>query len=140
MMIAIIYKLGKGRSMFEIIEVTVPKWVMVPFYLFIIGVWIGLASMIMSAYIYIYKMMFFPALPASLFIMFFIFLSFQLLRGGIYKMAKAIVVLCAILQPMIFCYFILFQNLNLHVIRLSFLKEKQIFLRGHLMFIQPFGF
>ncbi|MDM5326995.1 GerAB/ArcD/ProY family transporter [Neobacillus sp. CF12] len=132
MMIAIIYKLGKGRSMFEIIEVTVPKWVMVPFYLFIIGVWIGLASMIMSAYIYIYKMMFFPALPASLFIMFFIFLSFQLLRGGIYKMAKAIVVLCAILQPMIFLLFYLIPEFEFARYTTFIFKGETDFFKGAL--------
>jgi hypothetical protein len=111
MMIAIIYRLGKGRSIFEIIEETVPKWIMVPIYLFIIGVWIGIASMIMRAYIFIFKMMFFPALPASLFIILFILLSFQLLRGGIYKMTKAIVVLCAFVQPMIFFAFLSYSRI-----------------------------
>jgi Spore germination protein len=61
-LITIIYKLGKGRSIFEIIEATVPKWVMVPFYLFIIGIWIGMASMMMKKYIIIFKMMFFFAI------------------------------------------------------------------------------
>lgn len=131
-MIAIIYKLGKGRSIFEIIEATVPKWVMVPFYLFIIGVWIGMASMIMKAYIFIYKMMFFPTLPASLFIIFFIFLSFQLLRGGIYKMAKAIVVLCAILQPMIFLLFYLIPEFEFARYTTFLFKGETDFFKGAL--------
>lgn len=129
-MIAIIYKLGKGRSIFEIIEATVPKWVMVPFYLFIIAVWIGIASMIMRAYIFIYKMMFFPTLPVSLFIIFFILLSFQLLRGGIYKMTKAIVVLCAFVQPMLFLLFYLIPEFDISRYTTFFFKGETDFFKG----------
>ncbi|WP_088040582.1 GerAB/ArcD/ProY family transporter [Bacillus sp. EAC] len=129
-MIAIIYKLGNGRSIFEIIEATVPKWVMVPFYLFIIGVWIGIASMIMRLYIFIFKMMFFPALPVSLFIAFFILISFQLLRGGIYKMTKAIVVLCAFVQPMLFLLFYLIPEFDFARYTTFFFKGDTDFFKG----------
>ncbi|KRE68889.1 GerAB/ArcD/ProY family transporter [Paenibacillus sp. Soil750] len=106
-MIAISYKLGKGRSIFEIIEATVPKWVMVPFYLFIICVWIGMASMIMREYIFIMKIMFYPTLPATFFVIFFTLLSFLLLRGGIYHIAKALVALFFVVIPMIVLLFYL---------------------------------
>ncbi|MBP3963196.1 GerAB/ArcD/ProY family transporter [Paenibacillus lignilyticus] len=100
-MIAIIYKLGKGRSVFEIIEATVPKWVMVPVYLFILCVWIGLASMIMREYIFIIKIFFYPALPAFYFVLFFTLLSFQLLTGGIRHITRSFVVLICFVMPMI---------------------------------------
>ncbi len=132
MMIAIIYKLGKGRSIFEIIEATVPKWVMVPIYLFIIGIWIGMASMIMRAYIFVFKMMFFPTLPVSLFVILFIILCFQLLRGGIYKMTKAIVVLCAIVQPMLFLLFYLIPEFDFARYTTFFFKGETDFFKGAL--------
>jgi len=137
-MIAIIYKLGNGRSIFEIIEATVPKWVMVPFYLFIIGVWIGIASMIMRLYIFIFKMMFFPALPVSLFIALFILLSFQLLRGGIYKMTKAIVVLCAFVQPMLFLLFYLIPEFDFVRYTTFFFKGDTDFFKGGLQVYTAF--
>jgi len=132
LLIVFIYKLGKGRSIFEIIDTTVPKWIMVPFYLLIICVWIGIASMIMRLYIFIFKMMFFPALPVSLFIFFFILLSFQLLKGGIYKMSKAIVVLCAIVQPMLFLLFYLIPEFEFARYTTFIFKGGTDFLKGAL--------
>ncbi|MZQ86450.1 GerAB/ArcD/ProY family transporter [Paenibacillus sp. 5J-6] len=107
LLIAMSYKLGKGRSIFEIIEANVPKWVMFPVYFFIICVWIGMASMIMRDYIFIMKMIFYPTLPAFYFVLFFTLLSFQLLRGGIYQIAKALAVLIIFTLPMIFLLFYL---------------------------------
>lgn len=130
MMIAIIYKLGKGRSIFEIIEATVPKWVMVPIYLFIIGVWIGMASMVMKSYIFIYKMIFFSSLPISLFIILFTLLSFQLLRGGIYKISKAIFVLFGFVIPMIFLLFYLIPEFEFSRFTTFFFKGETDFLKG----------
>ncbi|REE69707.1 spore germination protein (amino acid permease) [Paenibacillus taihuensis] len=101
LLIATIYKLGKGRSIFEIIEATIPKWVMIPIYLFIICVWIGLASMIMREYIFIMKIFFYPALPAVYFVIFFTLLGFQLLTGGIHHITKAFVVLICFVMPML---------------------------------------
>jgi spore germination protein (amino acid permease) len=132
MIIAIIYKLGKGRSIFEIIEATVPRWVMVPIYLFIIGVWIGMASMIMKSYIFIFKMIFFPALPASLIVILFTFLSFQLLRGGIYKISKAIMVLFGFVIPMIFLLFYLIPDFDFARFTPFFFKGETDFFKGTL--------
>jgi spore germination protein (amino acid permease) len=132
MMIAIIYKLGKGRSIFEIIETSVPKWVMVPIYLFIIGVWIGIASMIMREYIFIYKLMFFPSLPDTLFIILFTIISFQLLRGGIYNIAKASVVLFFFVELMIFLVFYLFPEFEFARFTTFFFKGETDYFNGAL--------
>lgn len=132
MMIAIIYKLGKGRSIFEIIEASVPKWVMVPIYLFIIGVWIGIASMIMREYIFIFKLMFFPALPVTIFIILFTFLSFQLLKGGIYKIAKASVVLFCFVELMIFLVPYLFPEFDFARYTTFFFKGETDYFKGAL--------
>jgi len=132
MMIAIIYKLGKGRSIFEIIEASIPKWVMVPIYLFIIGIWIGIASMITSEYIFIYKLMFFPALPYILFIILFTLASFQLLRGGIYQFAKASVVLFFFVELMIFLVFYLFPEFEFSRFTTFFFKGETDYFKGAL--------
>lgn len=132
MMIAIIYKLGKGRSIFEIIEALVPKWVMVPIYLFIIGVWIGIASMIMREYIFIYKMMFFPFLSDILFIILFTIISFQLLRGGIYNIAKASVVLFFFVELMLFLIFYLFPEFEFARFTTFFFKGETDYFNGAL--------
>jgi hypothetical protein len=132
MMIVIIYKLSKGRSIFEIIEASIPIWVMVPIYLFINGVWIGIASMIMREYIFIFKLMFFPALPVSLFIILFTYLSFQLLRGGIYKIAKASVVLFCFVELMIFLVPYLFPEFDFARYTTFFFKGETDYFKGSL--------
>ncbi|PGL70704.1 GerAB/ArcD/ProY family transporter [Bacillus sp. AFS055030] len=137
-MIVMIYKLGKGRSVFEIIEATVPKWIMFPIYLFIIGVWVGIASMVMRLYINIFKMMFFPALPVSIFIILFTLLSFQLLRGGIYKFTKAIALLFCFVIPMIFLIFYLFPEFNFSRFTTFFFKGQTDFLKGSLQVYSAF--
>lgn len=129
-MITIIYKLGKGRSVFEIIEATVPKWIMVPVYLFIIGVWIGMASMIMRTYIFTYKMMFFPTLPVWLFIICFSVLSFQLLRSGIYNITKAIFVLFCFVIPMLFLLFYIIPEFDFSRFTPFFFKGETDFFKG----------
>lgn len=137
-LIALIYKLGKGRSIFEIIEETVPRWVMIPIYLFIIGVWIGIASMMMKLYIFIFKMFFFPALPVSIFIILFTLLSFQLLKGGIYKITKAIMVLCFFVQPMLFLIFYLFPEFDFARFTTFFFKGNTNFFMGTLYVYSAF--
>lgn len=138
MMIALIYKLGKGRSIFEIIEASVPKWLMVPIYLFIICVWIGIASMIMSEYIFIYKLMFLPAFPDSLLIILFTIISFQLLRGGIYKIAKATVVLFFFVELMIFLVFYLFPEFEFSRFTTFFFKGETDYVKGALHLYSAF--
>ncbi|MDR6550681.1 GerAB/ArcD/ProY family transporter [Paenibacillus qinlingensis] len=137
-LIAISYKLGKGRSIFEIIEVTVPRWVMVPFYLFIIGVWIGMASMIMREYIFIMKLMFYPTLPAIFFVIFFSLLSFQLLRGGFHHIVKAIVVLFFFVIPMIFLLFYLTPEFEFARFTPFFFKGGTDFFKGTLQVYSAF--
>lgn len=132
MLIAMSYKLGKGRSIFEIIETTVPKWVMAPVYLFIIGVWIGMASMVMRDYIFIMKMIFYPTLPAIFFVIFFTLLSFQLLRGGIFHIAKASVVLISFTLPMIFLLFYLVPEFDFSRFTPFFFKGGTDFFKGTL--------
>lgn len=132
LMIALSYKLGKGRSIFEIIEATVPKWVMAPIYLFIICVWIGMASMIMREYIFIMKMIFYPTLPALYFVIFFTLLSFQLLRGGIFHIAKASVVLISFTLPMIFLLFYLVPEFDFSRFTPFLFKGETDFFKGTL--------
>jgi len=129
-LITIIYKLGKGRSIFEIIEATVPKWVMMPFYLFIIGIWIGMASMIMKKYIIIFKMMFFSEFSVIVFIICFMILSFQLLRGGIYNITKAIFVLFFFVIPMLFLLVYIFPEFDFARLTPYFFKGKTDFFKG----------
>ncbi|WP_255294797.1 GerAB/ArcD/ProY family transporter [Bacillus sp. AFS041924] len=138
LMIVMIYKLGKGRSMFEIIETTLPRWIMFPFYVFITGVWIGIASMVMRLYINIFKMMFFPALPDTIFLILFTILSFYLLRGGIYNFTKAIAVLFCFVIPMIFLIFYLFPEFNFSRFTTFFFKGETDIFKGSLQVYSAF--
>ncbi len=130
MIIAIIYKMGKGKSIFEIIETTIPKWIMLPIYLIIIGTWIGMASMVMKMYIFIMKMFFFPGVPVTLFILLITYLSFLLLKGGIYHIAKATVLLFIFTIWMIFMFLYLIPEFDFTRFTTFFFKGKTDIMKG----------
>jgi spore germination protein (amino acid permease) len=130
MLIAIIYKMGKGKSIFEIIETMIPKWVMLPVYLFIIGTWIGMASMVMKMYILIIKMFFFPGVPVTLFIVLITYLCFLLLKGGIYHISKASVLFFILTIWMIFLFIYLIPEFDFTRFTTFYLKGNTDFMMG----------
>ena len=130
MFIAIIYKMGKGKSIFEIVETTIPKWVMLPVYLFIIGAWIGMASMVMKMYIFIMKMFFFPGVPVTIFIILITYLCFLLLKGGIYHISKASVLFFISTIWMIFLFIYLIPEFEFTRFTPFFFKGKTDIMMG----------
>ncbi|NMH68713.1 GerAB/ArcD/ProY family transporter [Bacillus sp. RO3] len=91
--IGLVYKWGKGQSIFIIIENVFPKWLFVPLYLFISVVFTLLATLVTKKYILMLKMLFFRDTPSIIFVGMFFLLSFFLLRGCIYEIGKANVLL-----------------------------------------------
>ncbi|MFP7298108.1 GerAB/ArcD/ProY family transporter [Neobacillus niacini] len=91
-LIWLVFKISKGKSMFEIITIF-PKWVTLPFNLTIAGVWMLLGVMIMVKFCMILKVLFYNNVSLIyLFSMVYI-LIYLLLKKELYQIAKSTVVL-----------------------------------------------
>jgi spore germination protein (amino acid permease) len=88
----LVFKISKGKSMLEIIAIF-PKWITLPFNLFIAGLWILLGLMVMVKFCMILKVLFYSNVSLIyLFSMGYI-LTYLLLKKHLYQIAKSTVVL-----------------------------------------------
>lgn len=88
-LISLVYRLGKGRSVFDILERFVPKALLYPLYLAAAAVWIMSGCMIGKEYILIFQMIAFPTTHPMVFKLAVDVIVFYLLLKGIYNIAKA---------------------------------------------------
>lgn len=84
-----VHKMAKGRSIFNIMEHSAPKFLLFPFYLAIAGVWGMTASLASKEYVHILKMVSFPTVAPTTFVTAIGVLAFYLYSKGIYNIAKA---------------------------------------------------
>ncbi|MBB3112095.1 lysylphosphatidylglycerol synthetase-like protein (DUF2156 family) [Paenibacillus phyllosphaerae] len=106
-LIQLVYRAGKGRSIYEIAEQSIPKLLLYPVYLLLAIFWIGLGSFIGKKYVLIYQMISFPTTSASLLYISIALLAYYMLTKGIYNMGKAITLFCymtIILTVLLFYY------------------------------------
>jgi spore germination protein (amino acid permease) len=122
LLIALVYKYGKGRSVFGILEAVMPFWLLVPFYLMIAVLFIGLAVMVTKKYILLLKMLFYQETPVSIFLGMAFILCFILLTGGIYHIGKATTVLFFVTIWTVLL-------LSFHVSEFSFLRMTPFFFK-----------
>jgi Spore germination protein. len=88
-LISLVYRLGKGRSVFDILERSVPKALLYPIYLAAAAVWIMAGCMIGKEYILIFQMIAFPTTHPMIFKLAVDVIVFYLVLKGIYNIAKA---------------------------------------------------
>ncbi|MFX3635317.1 MAG: GerAB/ArcD/ProY family transporter [Candidatus Pristimantibacillus sp.] len=88
-LIALVYRLGKGRSIFEILEQSLSKFLLYPLYLILISVWAVLGCTVAKQYVIIFQMLVFPTTHPMLFKFFIDILIFLLVIKGIYTISKA---------------------------------------------------
>lgn len=91
-LIWLVFKMGKGKSMFEIIEV-IPKWITFPFFVFIAVVWMLLGVMVMVKFTMILKVLFYHNVSLIYLLSMGYILTYMLLKKELYQIAKATVVL-----------------------------------------------
>jgi len=88
-LISLVYRLGQGRSIFEILEHSIPKFILVPFYLAISFVWSLIGCLVAKQYVLIFQMFAFPTTNPMVFKFFIDVLAFLLLTKGLYNISKA---------------------------------------------------
>ncbi len=88
-LITLVYRLGEGRSVFEILEHSLPKIVLYPVYLFLASVWMIFGCMIGKKYVLLFQMISFPTTNPMVFKLAVDILLFLMLLKGIYGITKA---------------------------------------------------
>ena len=88
-LIIIVYRLGKGKSIFEIMERSIPKFLLYPLYVLLVAVWSLLGCFVGMKYVIVFQMIAFPTTNPLIFKFVFDVLAFMLLIKGIYNISKA---------------------------------------------------
>jgi amino acid transporter len=88
-LISWVYRLGEGKSVFEILEVVFPKWILFPLYFGLICLWGNLGSLIVKEYVLILQMLSLPTTPTMFLKGLVDVLVYLLLIKGIYNISKA---------------------------------------------------
>ncbi|KIL39821.1 spore gernimation protein [Gordoniibacillus kamchatkensis] len=84
-----VYRHSGGRSIFDILEQSIPKFVLSPVYIGLICVWAMLCCLVSKEYILIFKMVAFPTTNPMIFELVVNLLTLWLLGMGVYNIAKA---------------------------------------------------
>lgn len=88
-MIGLVYKLGHGQSIFQILERSIPKLLLAPLYIGLAAAWSLLGNLAGKEYVLVFEMYSFPTTHPMLFDFILDVLVVWLLTKGIYNMAKA---------------------------------------------------
>jgi len=127
-LISVVYRLGKGRSVFEILENFAPRAVLYPFYIGLALVWILFGCMVGKKYVLLFQMIAFPTVNPMVIKLAMDILGYSLLIKGIYNISKAATIFFWItiwMYPLLFAFFPYFDWVRL---------TPFIFKEGHQMF------
>ncbi|WP_335871830.1 GerAB/ArcD/ProY family transporter [Bacillus sp. 2205SS5-2] len=125
LLIGLVYRWGKGKSIFILFRNVLPSWVLFPFYLLIAVNFTLLATLVLKKYILLLKMMFFQETPSFVLILMFFILSYMLLTSSIYQIGKVTVVLFFMTVWTIFL-------LALHLADFSFVRMTPFLFKGEI--------
>lgn len=88
-MMGLVYRLGNGSSIFDIMESSIPKLLLYPFYAGLILVWSIFGCLIAKYYVLIFQMIAFPTTPPMMFKLAVDVLVFLLMIKTVYNISKA---------------------------------------------------
>ncbi|NQX45246.1 GerAB/ArcD/ProY family transporter [Paenibacillus tritici] len=88
-LISLVYHMGKGRSIFLILEQSISKVVLYPLYIGLSSVWLIFGCMIGKKYVLLFQMISFPTTNPMIFKLAIDLLALLLLTKGIYTISKA---------------------------------------------------
>ncbi|SFD82400.1 spore germination protein (amino acid permease) [Paenibacillus catalpae] len=112
LLIAAVYKLGKGRSIFQILEQSIPRFMLIPIYLALAVVWTLLGCMAGKEYILIFQMYAFPTTNPMEFKLIMDLLVFWLLTKGLYNITKTSTIFFWLFIWMVLLAFFFYSDFN----------------------------
>lgn len=103
-----VYHFGKGRSLFAILEATLPRFTLIPLYIAMVIFFVFLASMIGKNYTLLYQTFAFQNTKSMVFYTLIVVMAYFLLSKGIYNIVKAVTIffLLSIWMTVIAFYYI----------------------------------
>jgi Spore germination protein. len=88
----ILFRAGEGRSAFELLEGTFPKWLLFPFYAVFAAHWIWLGAIIGKHFLLIYQTFAFQTTSPTMMLLLYCLIVYTLLIKDIYSILKAVTV------------------------------------------------
>lgn len=113
MLISAVYRLGKGRSVFEILSASLPRFLLIPLYFALWGLFGMIGCLVIKQYALIYQMLIFPSTSDTVLKLFVDVLVFLYVIKGIYTMSKANVIFSLLLLLQIPLAFFFFEEFDL---------------------------
>lgn len=89
LLIGLVFKLGSGKSIFDIMERPLPKWLCYPVYAFLICLWSLIGCLAAKNYVMIFQILAFPNMHPMMLKALLDVLAFFLICRGIYSISKA---------------------------------------------------
>lgn len=112
-LIQLVYRYGQGKSVFDILEARIPRFVLAPIYVSLALFWAYLGCLVGKQYTLIFQMIAFPTTDPTVFKIVFDILVFLLLTKGIYNISKAGTVFFYLTMWMVFVLFFLAEEFSL---------------------------
>ncbi|MBB6635885.1 GerAB/ArcD/ProY family transporter [Cohnella thailandensis] len=88
----ILFRAGEGRSAFELLEGTFPKWILSPFYIILAAYWAWLGAIIGKHFLLIYQTFAFQTTSPTMLLALYCLIVYTLLIKDIYSILKAVTV------------------------------------------------
>ncbi|MFK7697740.1 GerAB/ArcD/ProY family transporter [Paenibacillus sp. HJGM_3] len=111
-LIALVYRYGGRRSIFDIMEQSISKWLLAPLYIALAAVWSLAGVMVAKQYVLIFQMMAFPTTHPMLLMFLIELLTFLLLIKGIFSITRAATVFFWLFFWMVFLLMFYYKDFN----------------------------
>ncbi len=92
MLISAVYRMGRGKSVFDILGASLPRLLLVPLYVLLWGLFSMIGCLVVKQYALIYQMLIFPTTSDMVLKVFVDVLVFLYVAKGIYTVSKANVI------------------------------------------------
>jgi spore germination protein (amino acid permease) len=97
MLISAVYRMGQGKSVFDILSASLPRFILTPLYVFLWALFSMIGCLVVKQYVLIYQMLIFPTTSDAVLKIFVDVLVFLYIIKGIYNMSKANVIFSLLL-------------------------------------------
>ncbi|WP_460324502.1 GerAB/ArcD/ProY family transporter [Paenibacillus sp. YSY-4.3] len=101
LLVAMVYRLGQGRSIFQILEQSLSKFILYLLYWVLIGIWSVTGCLIAKYYIIVFQMVAYPTANPTIFKFIVDILLFFLIIKGLYNIAKAATIFYWLTVPLL---------------------------------------
>lgn len=132
LLIGVVYYLGKGKSIFSILEQSIPKFILYPFYWILIGIWSITGCLIAKHYIIVFQMVAYPTANPMIFKIIIDVLLFLLIIKEIYNISKAATIFFWLTVPLLLLMLYFFKDFEWARLTPFVFRDSQISITGML--------